>query len=209
MPPRRNLSRLLERAEAGEEIVIGRAGKTDREARPVHALSGPSGSSGDSRARSGSCMAISTPIDEEIARDFEDSVACSLANDEAPARHPCRDLVARRRAVDSRTATRAAIESARARTSASCSIWEIAIKQDKGRLDLPAGLPRCPAYDFAWTSPLTVDHVRVERRTLPVRAPRPVRPDAGGAGDRGTIDDRHRRSAHWRISGVRAPGLTP
>ena len=71
-----HLSRLLERAEAGEEIVIGRAGKPiaklipyvpDRPKRVFGALKG------QIRILPGF-----DEVDEEIARDFEDSIARSL-----------------------------------------------------------------------------------------------------------------------------------
>jgi len=66
------LSRLLERAEAGEEIVIGRAGKPiaklvpyvpDRPKRVFGALKG------QIRILPGF-----DELDEEVARDFEDSI---------------------------------------------------------------------------------------------------------------------------------------
>ena len=71
-----NLSRLLERAEAGEEIVIGRAGKPiaklvpyvpDRPKRVFGALKG------QIRILPGF-----DDMDSEIAKDFEDSIARPL-----------------------------------------------------------------------------------------------------------------------------------
>lgn len=71
-----NLSRLLERAEAGEVIVIGRAGKPiarlipyvpDRPKRTFGALKG------QIRILPGF-----DALDEEIERDFEDSIARPL-----------------------------------------------------------------------------------------------------------------------------------
>ena len=71
-----NLSRLLERAEAGEEIVIGRAGKPiaklvryvpDRPRRVFGALKGQLVVHGDL-----------SDLDAEIERDFEDSIARSI-----------------------------------------------------------------------------------------------------------------------------------
>ncbi len=68
-----NLSRLLERAEAGEEIVIGRAGKPiaklvryvpDRPKRVFGALKGQIVIHGDFN-----------DLDAEIERDFEESIA--------------------------------------------------------------------------------------------------------------------------------------
>lgn len=68
-----NLSRLLERAEAGEEIVIGRAGKPIAKLVPYHAerpkrvfgrLKGQIVIHGDFDADN-----------EEIAREFEESVS--------------------------------------------------------------------------------------------------------------------------------------
>lgn len=70
------LSRLLERAEAGEEIVIGRAGKPiaklvryvpDRPKRVFGALKG------QIRILPGF-----DEVDDEITRDFEDSIASPL-----------------------------------------------------------------------------------------------------------------------------------
>jgi prevent-host-death family protein len=71
-----HLSRLLERAEAGEEIVIGRAGKPiaklvpyvpDRPRRIFGALKG------QIRILPGF-----DEVDEEITREFEDSIARAL-----------------------------------------------------------------------------------------------------------------------------------
>lgn len=71
-----NLSRLLERAEAGEEIVIGRAGKPvaklipyvpDRPKRVFGALKGQIVIHGDFN-----------DLDAEIQQDFEDSIARPL-----------------------------------------------------------------------------------------------------------------------------------
>jgi prevent-host-death family protein len=71
------LSRLLERAEAGEEIVIGRAGKPiaklvryvpDRPKRVFGALKG------QIRILPGF-----DDVDDEITRDFDDSIARPLA----------------------------------------------------------------------------------------------------------------------------------
>jgi PIN domain nuclease of toxin-antitoxin system len=62
-------------------------------------------------------------------------------------------------------ATRAAIESAAEAYVSVVSLWEIFIKQDKGRLDLPAGFVNALRDDFA-DLPLTVDHV-LEGRALP------------------------------------------
>ena len=71
-----NLSRLLERAEAGEEIVIGRAGKPiaklipyvpDRPKRIFGALKGQIVIHGDFN-----------DLDAEIQQDFEDSIARPL-----------------------------------------------------------------------------------------------------------------------------------
>ncbi len=61
--------------------------------------------------------------------------------------------------------TRAAIESATEAYLSVVSMWEILIKQDKGRLDLPAGFTDALLDDFA-ALPLTVDHV-LEGRGLP------------------------------------------
>lgn len=70
------LSRLLERAERGEEIVIGRAGKPvarlvryipDRPKRVFGALKGQIKIHGDFDA-----------LDQEIAKDFEDSISRPL-----------------------------------------------------------------------------------------------------------------------------------
>lgn len=70
------LSKLIERAEAGEEIVIGRAGKPvaklvpyvpDRPRRIFGALKGQLVIHGDF-----------TDLDAEIERDFEDSIARPL-----------------------------------------------------------------------------------------------------------------------------------
>ncbi len=67
-----NLSRLLERAEAGEEIVIGRAGKpiarlvpylTERPKRVFGSMKGQIVIHGDFN-----------DLDAEIAREFEDSI---------------------------------------------------------------------------------------------------------------------------------------
>lgn len=63
-------------------------------------------------------------------------------------------------------ATRAAIESAAEAYLSVVSLWEIFIKQDKGRLDLPAGFVNALRDDFV-DLPLTVDHV-LEGRALPV-----------------------------------------
>jgi PIN domain nuclease of toxin-antitoxin system len=62
--------------------------------------------------------------------------------------------------------TRAAIESATEAYLSVVSLWEIVIKQDKGRLDLPAGFTDALRDDFA-ALPLTVDHV-LEGRALPL-----------------------------------------
>jgi PIN domain nuclease of toxin-antitoxin system len=61
--------------------------------------------------------------------------------------------------------TRAAIESAAEAYLSVVSMWEILIKQDKGRLDLPAGFTDALLDDFA-ALPLTIDHV-LEGRALP------------------------------------------
>lgn len=61
--------------------------------------------------------------------------------------------------------TRAAIESAAEAYLSVVSMWEILIKQDKGRLDLPAGFTDALLDDFA-ALPLTIDHV-LEGRSLP------------------------------------------
>jgi PIN domain nuclease of toxin-antitoxin system len=61
-------------------------------------------------------------------------------------------------------ATRAAIESAAEAYLSIVSLWEIFIKQDKGRLDLPAGFADALRTDFL-DLPLTVDHV-LEGRAL-------------------------------------------
>jgi PIN domain nuclease of toxin-antitoxin system len=63
-------------------------------------------------------------------------------------------------------ATRSAIESAAEAYLSVVSLWEIFIKQDKGRLDLPAGFTDALRDDFA-ALPLTVDHV-LEERGLPL-----------------------------------------
>jgi PIN domain nuclease of toxin-antitoxin system len=62
--------------------------------------------------------------------------------------------------------TRAAIEAASEAYLSVVSLWEIFIKQDKGRLDLPAGFTGALRDDFA-DLPLTVDHV-LEGRALPL-----------------------------------------
>ena len=61
--------------------------------------------------------------------------------------------------------TRATIESAAEAYLSVVSLWEIFIKQDKGRLDLPAGFADALLDDFA-ALPLTVDHV-LGGRALP------------------------------------------
>lgn len=62
--------------------------------------------------------------------------------------------------------TRAAIEAAAEAYLSVVSLWEMFIKQDKGRLDLPAGITDALRDDFA-DLPLTVDHV-LGGRALPV-----------------------------------------
>jgi PIN domain nuclease of toxin-antitoxin system len=63
------------------------------------------------------------------------------------------------------TTTRAAIETAAEAYLSVVSMWEMFIKQDRGRLDLPAGFTDALLADFA-ALPLTVDHV-LEERALP------------------------------------------
>ena len=62
--------------------------------------------------------------------------------------------------------TRAAVESAAEAYLSVVSLWEMFIKQDKGRLDLPAGFAAALRDDFS-DLPLTIDHV-LEGRALPV-----------------------------------------
>lgn len=64
------------------------------------------------------------------------------------------------------SATRAAIESATEVYLSVVSLWEIMIKQDRGRLDLPAGFTDALRDDFV-DLPLTLDHV-LEGRALPL-----------------------------------------
>ena len=63
-------------------------------------------------------------------------------------------------------ATRSAIEAATEAYLSVVSLWEIFLKQDRGRLDLPAGFTDALRDDFA-ALPLTVDHV-LEGRSLPM-----------------------------------------
>jgi len=63
-------------------------------------------------------------------------------------------------------ATRSAIESAAEAYLSVVSLWEIFLKQERGRLDLPAGFTDALRDDFA-ALPLTVDHV-LEGRSLPM-----------------------------------------
>lgn len=63
-------------------------------------------------------------------------------------------------------ATRTVIESAAEAYLSVVSLWEIFLKQDRGRLDLPAGFTDALRDDFA-ILPLTVDHV-LEGRALPM-----------------------------------------
>lgn len=62
--------------------------------------------------------------------------------------------------------TRAAIESAAEVYLSVVSLWEILIKQARGRLDLPAGFTDALRDDFV-DLPLTLDHV-LEGRALPL-----------------------------------------
>jgi PIN domain nuclease of toxin-antitoxin system len=62
-------------------------------------------------------------------------------------------------------ATRTAIESSAEAYLSVASLWEIVLKQDKGRIDLPAGFAAALRDDFA-DLPLTADHV-LEWRALP------------------------------------------
>lgn len=64
------------------------------------------------------------------------------------------------------SATRAAIESAAVVYLSVVSLWEILIKQDRGRLDLPAGFTDALEDDFV-DLPLTLDHV-LAGRALPL-----------------------------------------
>ena len=61
--------------------------------------------------------------------------------------------------------TRATIESAAEAYLSVVSLWEIFIKQDKGRVALPTGFTDALLDDFT-ALPLTVDHV-LEGRALP------------------------------------------
>lgn len=61
-------------------------------------------------------------------------------------------------------ATRSAIESAEEAYLSVVSLWEIFVKQDRGRLDLPAGFTDALRDDFV-DLPLTIDHV-LEGRAL-------------------------------------------
>lgn len=62
-------------------------------------------------------------------------------------------------------ATRTAIESSAEAYLSVVSLWELVIKLDKGRLDLPPGFAAALRDDFA-DLPLTADHV-LEWRALP------------------------------------------
>ena len=62
--------------------------------------------------------------------------------------------------------TRRAIEDAPNAFLSSVSLWEIFIKQDTGRLDLPAGFADALRDDFV-ELPLTFDHA-LEGRSLPL-----------------------------------------
>ena len=62
--------------------------------------------------------------------------------------------------------TRTAIESAAEAYLSVVSLWEILLKQDKGRLDLPAGFTDALREDFRDLA-LTVEHV-LEGRALPL-----------------------------------------
>jgi PIN domain nuclease of toxin-antitoxin system len=62
-------------------------------------------------------------------------------------------------------AGRDVIENAEVAFLSSVSVWEIIIKQDRGRLDLPAGFVDVLLEDFA-ELPLTTDHA-LEGRALP------------------------------------------
>ena len=70
------LSRLLERAEAGEEIVIGRAGKPIAKLVP-YATERPRRVFGSLKGQI-KILGGFDNLDEEIARDFEDSIARPL-----------------------------------------------------------------------------------------------------------------------------------
>ena len=63
------------------------------------------------------------------------------------------------------TATRTAVEEAPDAFLSVVSLWEILIKQDAGRLELPAGFADALRDDFM-ELPLTFDHAR-EGRALP------------------------------------------
>ncbi len=62
--------------------------------------------------------------------------------------------------------TRTAIESAAEAYLSVVSLWEILVKRDKGRLDLPAGFSDALREDFQDLA-LTVEHV-LEGRALPL-----------------------------------------
>lgn len=62
--------------------------------------------------------------------------------------------------------TRTAIESAAEAYLSVVSLWEILVKQDKGRLDLPTGFTDALREDFRDLA-LTVEHV-LEGRALPL-----------------------------------------
>lgn len=71
-----NLSRLLERAEAGEEIVIGRAGRPVAKLVP-YAAEHPKRVFGQLKGQIRILPGFDD-IDDEIAADFEESVARSI-----------------------------------------------------------------------------------------------------------------------------------
>ena len=71
-----NLSRLLERAEAGEEIIIGRAGKPIAKLMPYHAER-PKRVFGRLKGQIRILPGFDD-LDAEIERDFEESVSKPL-----------------------------------------------------------------------------------------------------------------------------------
>ena len=163
-----HLSRLVERVEAGEEVVIARAGRPVARLVPYRARTSP--------RTPGQWRGLVS-----IAPDFDRTDDWSDASSRDPvARCPCGPVVACRRPTLDPAARSAITDPVNDVLVSAASIWEIEIKRALGKLVAPVGLVE--ALDGAGFDVLPITGHDAEHAAPSAAPPRPVRSDARGAG---------------------------
>ena len=206
------LSKLVDRAAAGEEIVIAKAGKPMARLVPLEPRRPRK--SGFSRARSGWRTTSTKPRrrSSAISRTARSShrTRTTGRHDRRPVApgHACSALVdgGRSEASDDLDAT---IRSAATVFVSVATAWEIAIKISAGKLTL--AMPLGDIVDEAGFDllPITLEHTTEVAKAVATSPPRPVRSDAGGPGASRAADVDHAGSQALGLRRRDHPSVIP